>query len=167
MAMLETIALRSPSLRRLYEDWRALPRDRFPRRADFDPVDFRYILGSISLIEVFRDPLRLLFRVHGTVMAEKAGTEVSGKFLDEVPDTTLTRVARLHYGDVVATECPSVAWHVAKEGGFVVWEAEGMVLPMSRDGRRLDFMLGALVHHRHPVGVDLPPAHTVLTRLPG
>jgi hypothetical protein len=147
--------LRAPTLQRLYQDWRARRRARFPLRRDFDPLDFRYILGGMSLVENSRDPLRFLVRVHGTNLAEQIGMEFSGKFIDEAPQTEFFRLARQHYQDAVDSECPSMANHVSTVEDETVWDAEALMLPLSLGGETLDFLLAAIVHHRRPCRFEI------------
>ncbi len=142
------IALRSPALRRLYADWRARRHGRFPRRADIDPADFGYILGGMSLFDVHRDPLRFRCRVHGTSMAWTLGMEFSGKFIDEAPQTEYVRLSTAHLTQVVNSERPSAAWNTAGTDDYLEWEAEALVLPLSRDGETLDMLISAVVHHK-------------------
>jgi hypothetical protein len=142
------VALRSPILRRLYADWRARRHGRFPRRADFDPADFGYILGGLSLLDVHRDPLRFRCRVHGTSLAWILGTEFSGKFLDEAPQTEYLRLVAAHLAQVVDSENPSAAWNTAGTDDYLEWESEALVLPLSRDGETLDMLITAVIHHK-------------------
>ena len=157
--------LRAPTLQRLYRDWKARRRGRFPLRRDFDPLDFRYILGGMSLIEVCRDPLRFLVRVHGTKLAQQIGMELSGKFIDQAPRTEFFRLAELHYQDAVESECASMANHIAFVGDEAVWDAEALMLPLSLGGETLDFLLAAIVHHRRPCRLEIDQAQTRLVRL--
>jgi len=60
-------AMRSDVLRQLVAHWRRMRGSRrMPTPADFDPLDVRFALGYVSLIEVHRDPLRFYFRLDGT-----------------------------------------------------------------------------------------------------
>lgn len=141
--------LSAPILRRLYEDWRIRRHCRIPRRADFDPAALSYVLGSMSLLEVWRDPLRFRARVHGTSLAQHLGVEFTGKFLDEAPQNKYYRLVTEHLTDVVVNERPSFAWLVNEYEHPPILENESLVLPLSRDGERVDYLLAAVVHHRH------------------
>jgi hypothetical protein len=56
-----------PLLQRLYDYWqeRRSPRS-MPSRSDIDPVDMRFILGNLLLVDVLAAPLRFRIRLHGT-----------------------------------------------------------------------------------------------------
>src|SRR5260221_317179 len=55
------------------------------RQRGIDPLDFRYLLGSIMLVDVLGDPLRFRVRVHGTDLVSRAGYDLTGKLLHDLP----------------------------------------------------------------------------------
>ena len=160
----DNLTLGAPMLRRLYADWQSLRHNNLiPRRADFDPMSLRYALGKLSLIEVSRDPLRFKTRVHGTGLAQHLGYEFTGKFLDEAPDTKYYRLVNAHFTDVVTHRRPSFGRLTSETQHPPVLENEALVLPLSHDGERVDFLLSAVVHHRHfsLAAIDLPRIRVV------
>lgn len=58
--------------------------NRLPRRAHIDPLDLRDVLPYLSIMEV-GDPFRLKFRLVGTELARFYGLDVTGKWIDEIP----------------------------------------------------------------------------------
>src|SRR5579864_8138687 len=79
--------IETPNLRQLYAYWEGLRRSReFPARRDIDPLDFRYALGHVMLLDVFYQPLRFRFRLHGTALALRAGYDMTGKMADDLPN---------------------------------------------------------------------------------
>lgn len=60
--------------------------DRTPGKDFLDPLRLRFLLGSLSLLEVHADPLRFRYRLVGTDIVERLGHELTGKWLDEHPD---------------------------------------------------------------------------------
>ncbi|HXE16405.1 MAG TPA: PAS domain-containing protein [Stellaceae bacterium] len=142
------MTLNAPQLRRLYEDWRVRRCVPIPRRADFDPASLSYILGSLSLFEVLRDPMRFRARVHGTRMSEHLGHEFTGKFLDEAPPNKYYNLVLTHLTDVATHARPSFAWLVDQAREPPTMESESLVLPLSRDGDTVDYLISAAVHHR-------------------
>ena len=161
------MTLRSPLLRRLYEDWKLRRYCRIPRRADFDPAALSYILGSLSLIEVCRNPLRFRARVHGTHLAQHLGVEFTGKFLDEAKPSEYFRLVIEHFTDVVEQERPSFAQLVNEIVQPPIWENESLVLPLSRDGDSVDFLFAAVVHQRRFPLTQLTHPRNRLAPLPG
>lgn len=78
--------IRRPMLRRLYAYWDDKRGTReFPGRSDIDPIEMKFALGNISLIDVFHDPLRFRYRLHGSLVTERMGGDMTGKFVDEIP----------------------------------------------------------------------------------
>src|SRR5688572_4647094 len=76
--------IRSDVLRRLVAHWHAIRHGRsMPRRADFDPLDVRFALGYLSLIQVESDPMRFYFRLDGTKQVDLFGLDCTRRYLDE------------------------------------------------------------------------------------
>lgn len=57
-----------------------------PGKEFLDPLRLRFLLGSLSLLEVHHDPLRFRYRLVGTDIVERLGHELTNKWLDEHPD---------------------------------------------------------------------------------
>ena len=56
-----------------------------PTRADLDPIDFRYALGYVVLVDVERHPLRFRFRLYGSGLVNYFGDgDYTGKYADEL-----------------------------------------------------------------------------------
>lgn len=60
-----------------------------PGKGFLDPLRLRFLLGSLSLLEVQPDPLRFRYRLIGTDIVQRLGYELTGKWLDEHPDPTI------------------------------------------------------------------------------
>ena len=51
-------------------------------RADIDPVDIRYAIGNVILIDVIDgEPLQFRIRLHGTNLAERVRFDLTGGFV--------------------------------------------------------------------------------------
>jgi hypothetical protein len=135
-----------PRLAQLYEYWlfRKCNR-RFPMRSDIDPLDFRFVLGHVMLLDVMRDPLRFRFRLHGTELARRANYDLSGKFLDDLP--------LAEYRDYVIDRCK----HLVADGEPLLVhhnrildnksrQYEALWLPFSEDGTSVSMLLCALIY---------------------
>lgn len=143
-------AIRSDVLRRLVAHWQQLCGDRrMPERADFDPLDVRFAVGSISLIEVHRDPLRFYFRLDGTKQVELFGVDCTRRYLDEVMPADHTAMATLSYREVVERGEPR--YHRRKiQFHERLIDYEIVILPFSRDGERVDLLMTGIVPD-HPL----------------
>lgn len=63
--------------------------ERAPGKEFLDPLRLRFLLGSLSLLEIQPEPLRFRYRLVGTDIVQRLGHELTGKFLDEHPDPAL------------------------------------------------------------------------------
>lgn len=139
------VEIESAALRRLHADWDAQRRGRqFPARADFDPLNLKYVIGNLSLVDVHYAPIRFHYRLHATNVAQRLGYEVTGKPLDAIPDPATRDAIKEHFGTVVESRAPSAIRHrfFAADGRVVNHEA--LVLPLSRDGTTIDMLMSAL-----------------------
>ena len=141
-------AIKDERLGRLYEYWLTRKGNRsFPARRDIDPLEFRYVLGWVMLVDVLHDPLRFRVRLHGSEMVQQAGYELTGKFLDELPDA--------EYRDYVIEQCrglvsrsePLVIHHNRVLDGRLR-RYEALWLPFSDDDRTVDMLLCALIYDK-------------------
>ncbi|MGH6969146.1 MAG: PAS domain-containing protein, partial [Stellaceae bacterium] len=99
-------------LQRLHRDWESRRRDRrMPARADFDPVDLKYVLGYLSLVDVRRNPLGFRFRIHASNVAARVGFDLTGKDVDAIADVHYRKLVRAHYIAVVERRGPAVEFH--------------------------------------------------------
>src|SRR4051794_4528902 len=101
-------SLTHPLLQRLYAYWgEKRAEGRRPGRADIDPVELAFILGSLLLVEVITGtPPRFRIRIHGTNLARLAGYDLTGKMLDELPINDFRELAQRSFATVAATGEP-------------------------------------------------------------
>lgn len=82
-------ALKSELLRRAHADWYRLKTGPgVPDYRSFDICDFSYMVGSLNMMEVERNPWRFRYRVHSTLAARNCGKDLTGLYLDEYPSET-------------------------------------------------------------------------------
>lgn len=82
--------VRDANVRQFLELWQAAHVDgRAPGKSFLDPLRLRFLLGSLSLLEVEPDPLRFRYRLVGTDIVQRLGHELTGKWLNEHPDAAL------------------------------------------------------------------------------
>ena len=131
-----------PLLQQLFRYWDAKRAGReMPARGDVDPLELRFILGQLILVDVLPEtPPRFRIRLHGTDLARRAGYELTGKMLDELPSTEFRTLARRSFTTVVTTRAPfhSIRNRVldSKPKRY-----EALMLPLSRDGDGVDMLL--------------------------
>jgi hypothetical protein len=137
--------LRAAQSKQLYDDWETRRRGRlFPARADFDPLDLRYIIGNLSLLDVLRDPLRFRYRIHSTNMAQWLGFDLTGKEIDDSPNTERGAQIKDHFVAVIDREGPVVRLHEWIGGNHQVLRHEALVLPLAKDGSTIDMIMSAV-----------------------
>jgi len=138
--------IETPCLRRLYAYWDERRQGReFPGRRDLDPLDFRYALGHVLLLDVLADPLRFRFRLHGSLLTTRAGYDMTGRMVDELPNPANRKLliercrALVHARQPLAVIDERILGR-RRFGYEAVW------LPLSGDGRTIDMLLGGLVY---------------------
>ncbi|HEV8029723.1 MAG TPA: PAS domain-containing protein [Stellaceae bacterium] len=143
-----TFQISHPRLQRLYDYWLAKRGQRkMPSRADIDAFEITYVLGDVMLVDVIDGiPPRFRIRLHGTNLAERAGYEITGKMLDELPENEFRKRVRERWTEVAATGAPL---HCTRDGEFDgrPYRYESIILPLSADGERVNMELVALIHH--------------------
>jgi hypothetical protein len=78
------------NLRQFFQLWLAAHVDgRAPDKTFLDPLRLRFLLGSLSLLEVEPEPLRFRYRLVGTDIVDRLGFELTGRWLDDHPDPAL------------------------------------------------------------------------------
>jgi hypothetical protein len=149
MAAFES-AIRSDVLRRLVAHWQRIRGDRrMPARAELDPLDVRFAIGHISLIDVHRDPLRFYFRLDGTKQVELFGLDCTRRYLDEAMPPDHAAMASASFRDVVMHGEPryhrrQIVFHER------LIDYEVVILPFSNDGDRVDLLMTGIVPD-HPL----------------
>jgi hypothetical protein len=140
-----SLLIKATPLRSLYRDWDARRGGRsFPARADFDPLELRYILGNLSLVDVLRDPLRFVFRLHASNNAARLGADLTGKELAEMPTMAEPDRVRTHYELVISSRAPQVQRRTGTYADSAKWEYELLVLPLATDGETIDMLMAGM-----------------------
>ena len=137
--------IQSDVLRRLLAHWDRIRGARLmPARADFDPLDVRYALGFLSVIEVRQPPLRFYFRLDGTKQVDLFGIDCTRRYLDEAMPPDHVAMAEASYRDVVECRAPR---HHARKIRFHerIIDYEVLILPFSQDGERVNLLITGIV----------------------
>jgi len=137
--------IRHPLLKRMVAFWdgKRAGRD-WPLRADFDPLQFWFAVGYISLIDVVPETAqtrrRYFFRLDGSRQVDLFGVDFTGKFLDQVYDAEGLKLAEQSYGAAVDQGEPQ--YHVRQvEFHDRPIQYEIVILPLSRTGQRVDMLM--------------------------
>ena len=142
--------IETPCLRQLYAYWNERRQGReFPARRDIDPLDFRFALGHILLLDVLYQPLRFRFRLHGSELALRAGYDMTGKLVDELPNEANRSVLLQRCMSLIERREPMVVINKRRVDNRV-FGYEAVWLPLSSNGRTIDMLLGALIYRDSP-----------------
>jgi hypothetical protein len=126
----------STRLRRLLLDWDSWRRGReFPSRADVDPAQVKYMLGGIVLLDVSYEPLQFRYRLMGAHLAQRRGSDMTGKLLNENPDPELAAgLIRLNTL-VIETRQPQLhAYNIHGKVTGRTYNYDALNMPLSQDG---------------------------------
>jgi hypothetical protein len=141
-------------LRRLYDYWRdKCGARRFPARRDIDPLEFRYLLGEIMMVDVLQEPLRFRVRLHGANLAARAGYDMTGKMLDELPGPEYRVYVLERCRGLVENGEPLATKHDRLLDSRL-WRYEALWLPFSEDGAAVSTLLCAIIYDDKPLSRD-------------
>ncbi|HEV8392370.1 MAG TPA: PAS domain-containing protein [Dongiaceae bacterium] len=134
-----------PKIRRMHDYWLAKRAGRpMPSRADVDPFELRDCLGNLCLVEVTGDtPARFRFRLDGSNLVLATGFDMTGKFLDQMPDAKYREFVTAIYERAVATRAPVFVINQEDWKGYDL-QVTSVTLPLSTDGIRVDGILDAI-----------------------
>ena len=131
------------ALRRLYQYWNEKRGNRrFPARRDIDPLDFAYILGWVTLVDVTYNPTRFRFRLYGSELAHRIGVDLTGTYADQHPNREFGAMLQRSWQEVVDRGEPICA-HYERELDNRRRKWEVLRMPMSSDGTTIDMLLAA------------------------
>jgi hypothetical protein len=129
----------SPRLHQLFDYWKSRRGGRaMPCRQDIEPYDIAAILPYVSITELHANPLRVRFRLAGSVIDELHGRTVTGQWLDDIEvlgghDFWLGQYARL-----MREKAPIFGRTIGTYDGAAITRCDWILLPLSDDGREVD-----------------------------
>lgn len=141
------VEIAHPKLRRLYDYWDSKRGGRkMPARADLDPLEMTFIIGNIILVDVIEGaPPRFRIRLHGTNLSQRIGFELTGKMLDELPETEFRALAQESFTRVVGDAEPRHGRRDRLIDGRPA-RYETVIMPLSGDGTSVDRLIVGLIH---------------------
>ena len=140
-----TLELNDGRLKRLFAYWLEKRGGRlFPTKAAIDPVEFSYILGYVTLVDVERDPRRYRFRLDGSILVELSGADYTGRYLHELPGEEYVAFIKDTYDRVVDSGQP----HRYRKNGLFDqqhFSEETIILPLGDSPPHVDMLLVAVI----------------------
>ena len=130
-----------PQLVQLYDYWDAKRSGRrWPTRCEIDPVEMRFALGNIDLVEITYEPLVFRFRISGSNIDRDEGFNMQGKTLDDYPLPQHRAAIRQTYLVVLENGEPHYEELERIDEGRALHFGR-LILPLSDDGSRIDMFL--------------------------
>lgn len=127
----------------LHAYWNGLRREgRLPSRADIDPAGFKRRLPGVSLTDVIHGGARFRFRLAGTSLYRIYGREITGQSLEGAFPMGAAEYWASELQKCVAAGRPAAGVHSLAWRGHPHLSVLWLRLPLARDGRRVDMLLG-------------------------
>ena len=136
-----------PQIRRFVEYWRSKRGGAaYPSRTAIDPLDFRYVLGDVVLIEARRStmcgrgPWEFRYRLIGANVVSRDGYDLTNKTIDELPEPEYRERVRTTWIDVCETGQPA---YYARQL-FLDQRPrryEVVVMPLASNGHDIDMLI--------------------------
>lgn len=143
--------LQDPRLIQLLGYWRGKCQSRrMPLPGDIEPLEFKFILGYVTLVDVEADPRRYFFRLDGSILASLSGMDYTGKYLDQLGLPEYCAFVAATYDKVVDERAP---YAYRKRGAFdkVSFSEETVILPLGQ-GDSVHRLLVAVIPGGRPGG---------------
>jgi hypothetical protein len=148
-----------PILKPAYDYWRSKRiGGAIPRRVDIDPAEIRPLLPNIQITELMDDGKRIRFRLAGSAIIDAYGSELRGKYLDEVMTGERLRFAEENYLVMCERKRPVFVvnrYHSARNVELVCYR---LAMPLSDDGEIVSQCLTAM-NFKFPSETGGPQRH--------
>lgn len=116
---------------------------RFPARADIDPLELKSVLGNIVMVDVVpqeNGEVRFRYRLFGTEFVFYHGADLTGHWLDEIPNAGFREALIAMYRMVIDDGgVRMVSYDYLLESRRHRFQA--VILPLSSDNEQIDIIL--------------------------
>ncbi len=130
----------------LVEIWHAKRDGRcMPARADLGPFDLKAYLGNLTLVDVESDPQRFRYRLVGTNITAIVKRDATGCYFEDIYTDRLLETAIAVNAWVVRERASLRIFSRTGDVRNDVYTYDGVLLPLSADGERVNMVLGALL----------------------
>lgn len=128
-----------PETAAFYRYWDAKRQGRaMPSKSDLDPLEMKSWLPGIILVDVLRNPYRLIYRVVGTRSVEMRNSEVTGKPIEQGAHGNKLPHVLENYRLVVENQTLVYDWDGTATQDGLTLATEVLMLPLSSDGATVD-----------------------------
>jgi hypothetical protein len=127
-------------MRDIYQYWQDIRGDRnMPSRADLIPENIVRLLPHLTLVDVEEKTGRYKFRLIGTETVKTFGKDVTGKYLDEMPE--VERYLKVRYEWLVREKKPYFIFDKLKWAQKLYLDYYVLGLPLSQNGHDVTMFL--------------------------
>ena len=146
-----------PQFRRLFDLWDGLRAGRtFPSRQDFALSSLAFLLGNLMLVDVVANPARLRFRLVGTDIVNRLGSDPTGQWFEQPLAGSYLAPAN----SVLTHHAPCMALR-DMAAGKQPCRFELLVAPLADDGLAINMLIAALVPARAPLAAAAVGARAI------
>ncbi len=125
--------------RQLHDYWQSKRGGRsMPARDDIDPAEIKGLLPYVIISDLFADPLRVRYRLAGTVVTDSFGFNIAGCWLHELNVTGSLKEWIGVYERVMASKRPVHGMTDATRDSILMFRCCWVILPLSSDGVIVD-----------------------------
>ena len=114
-----------------------------PARVDFDVLELWPWLGNLALVEVIDGGADFRYRLHGTVMVEILGMDLTGRRLSGMT-ATMQEVAGRECRAAVQSRRPTSFTRIRFDRPSDHRRVTSLLLPLAADGSTVDMLLQGL-----------------------
>lgn len=145
----------------LYRYWLEKSTGRaFPERADLDPVDFKYILGYVTMVDIIEPgdgsgPRRYFFRLDGSYLVALSGIDYTRRYLDELPWPDYRSFVAWTYERVLQDRSP-LGYRRRGNIDDHLFDEETIILPLGAGRDRVEKLMVAVIPG------EFPPSETAI-----
>jgi hypothetical protein len=102
-------AIADAGIKCVYELWnRRRGTLAMPPRGALKPEDLAPALGKVNLLAVLRDPLRFVFRIRGSVIADLHNPDMTGRDVSRMEPPVYRDMLIRHYAEAVEKRAPTL-----------------------------------------------------------
>ncbi|MDY0874184.1 PAS domain-containing protein [Dongia rigui] len=119
-----------------------------PSPADIEPLEFKFILGYVTLVDIETAPRRYFFRLDGSILASLSGMDYTGKYLDQLGLPEYCDFVAATYDRVIDGRRP---YAYRKRGAFdkASFSEETIILPLGK-GEQVQRLMVAVIPGGRP-----------------
>ncbi|MSO77952.1 MAG: PAS domain-containing protein [Alphaproteobacteria bacterium] len=139
-----------PQFRQLFDLWDELRGGRaFPARQDFALPSLVFLFGNLMLVDIVGDSARLRFRLVGTQIVNRLGSDPTGQWFEPPLAGSYLAPILAVATSVLSHRAPRMALRNMTPGQASC-RFELLVVPLSDDGQAINMLMAALVPARVP-----------------